>query len=65
MSSIEMPAAVNTDTFIGDELATDQEELRFSDFRSTTPSLKRCGFDHLHVLLRIELSCESPARRSA
>jgi hypothetical protein len=46
-----MPAAIDADTFTGDEIAVDQEEYRFGDFRGTAPSPKRCGFDHLHVLL--------------
>ena len=44
-----MPAAVDADTFTSDEIAVDQEEHRFGDFRGTAPSPKRCGFDHLHA----------------
>src|SRR6516165_10042276 len=46
-----MPAAVDADTFTRDEIAVDQEEHSFSDFRSTAPSPERRGVDHFRILL--------------
>src|SRR5579863_9936796 len=51
VQSREMPATIDADTFAGDEVALDQEEYRFGDFRGAAPSPKRCSFDHRLVLV--------------
>src|ERR1700758_3132796 len=52
--SKEMPAAIDSDTFTGNEIAVDQEQDCFGDFIGTAPPTKRCGFAHLGVLLRCQ-----------
>jgi hypothetical protein len=46
-----MPATVDADTFTCDEIAIEQKEHRFSDFRGSAPSPKRRGIDRFGVLL--------------
>jgi hypothetical protein len=51
VQSIEMPASVDANTLTRDKITVDQEAYRLRDFRCTTPSPKRCCFDHLSIPL--------------